>query len=257
MNRRRFVAGAASAGMGASAVAAGSKNAIFELRYFWLRNGNQAQRTSEFIGKHYLPAARRAGAGPMGFFAAVIAEQSPFLLALTGYSSLAGMESTLEQMASDTEFQKRSSEYDSPNELSYIRMENTLLRGFDTMPQIVVPSSEDSRAARIFELRTYESNTAKAGKRKIRMFEEGEIGVFKRLGMAPVFFGEAIVGRNLPHLTYMLAFDDLAHREKAWRAFGSDPEWQKMRAMPGVSDPEIVSNISNAILRPLPFSPIK
>ena len=151
MNRRRFVAGAASAGMGASAVAAGSKNAIFELRYFWLRNGNQAQRTSEFIGKHYLPAARRAGAGPMGFFAAVIAEQSPFLLALTGYSSLAGMESTLEQMASDTEFQKRSSEYDSPNELSYIRMENTLLRGFDTMPQIVVPSSEDSRAARIFE----------------------------------------------------------------------------------------------------------
>jgi hypothetical protein len=136
-------------------------------------------------------------------------------------------------------------------------MENTLLRGFDSMPQIVVPPSEDGRGPRVFELRTYESHSAKAGKRKARMFDEGEMGIFKRLGMSPVFFGEAIVGRDLPHLTYMLAFDDLAHREKAWRAFGADPDWQKLRATPGLSDPEIVSNISNAILRPLPFSPIK
>ena len=42
-----------------------------------------------------------------------------------------------------------------------------------------------------------------------------------------------------------------------WRAFGSDPQWQKLRATPGLSDPEIVSNISNSILRPLPFSPIQ
>ena len=136
-------------------------------------------------------------------------------------------------------------------------MENTLLRAFDSMPQIVVPPSEDGRTPRVFELRTYESHSAKAGKRKARMFDEGEMAIFKRLGMSPVFFGEAIVGRDLPHLTYMLAFDDLAHREKAWRAFGADPEWQKLRATPGLSDPEIVSNISNAILRPLPFSPIK
>jgi hypothetical protein len=30
-----------------------------------------------------------------------------------------------------------------------------------------------------------------------------------------------------------------------------------LRAQPGLSDAEIVSNISNAILRPLPFSPIR
>jgi hypothetical protein len=55
----------------------------------------------------------------------------------------------------------------------------------------------------------------------------------------------------------MLSFDDLASRERLWRAFGSDPEWQKLRAQPGLSDAEIVSNISNAILRPLAFSPIR
>ena len=87
--------------------------------------------------------------------------------------------------------------------------------------------------------------------------EEGEAAIFRRLGMLPVFFGRGMIGANLPSLTYMLAFDDLAARERLWRNFGSDPEWQKLRSTPGLTDPEIVSNISNAILRPLPFSPIR
>ena len=40
-------------------------------------------------------------------------------------------------------------------------------------------------------------------------------------------------------------------------AYQADPEWQKLRATPGLTDPEIVSNISNSILRPLAFSPIR
>jgi hypothetical protein len=89
------------------------------------------------------------------------------------------------------------------------------------------------------------------------MFGDGEIAIFRRCGMLPVFFGQTVIGRDLPNLTYMLAFDDLAARDKAWGAFGKDSDWQKLRATPGLSDAEIVSNISNAILRPLAFSPIR
>jgi hypothetical protein len=49
----------------------------------------------------------------------------------------------------------------------------------------------------------------------------------------------------------------MAARDKAWRAFGADPEWQKLRGQPELADALIVSNISNAILRPLGFSPIR
>jgi hypothetical protein len=72
-----------------------------------------------------------------------------------------------------------------------------------------------------------------------------------------VFFAETIVGRNLPNLIYMLTYDDLAARDKGWKAFGADPEWAKLRGQPGLSDAEIVSNISNQLLRPLPFSSIR
>jgi NIPSNAP protein len=132
-----------------------------------------------------------------------------------------------------------------------------LLRAFAGMPSIEVPSTQERQAPRIFELRTYESNSPVSLATKIRMFEEGEIAIFRRAGLQPVFFGETIAGARMPNLTYMIAFDDLAARDKNWRTFGGDPEWQKLRAKPGYGDAEIVSNISNAILRPMPFSQIR
>jgi hypothetical protein len=107
-------------------------------------------------------------------------------------------------------------------------------------------------------MRTYESNNPATLRRKVRMFEQGgELGIFRRVGIQPVFFGTAISGQNLPCLTYMVCYDDLAGRDKAWKAFLADPEWLKLRAQPGLADAEIVSNISNTLLRPLPFSPVR
>ena len=76
-------------------------------------------------------------------------------------------------------------------------------------------------------------------------------------GLNPLFFGTTSFGVNQPNLTYMLWFDDLAARERNWKAFGSHPDWNKLKVTPGLSDAEIVSNISNIILAPLPFSPIR
>ncbi len=246
----------ASAGLAAAPLSAAAQNAFFELRYIRMRNGNQTQRTSDFLSKCWLPAAERLGIGPAGFFNAVIGEESPFILMLTSYPSADAFASATERLASDKEFQKGFDEYNSAPELSYIRMENSLLRAFDSMPALAMPAAEH-RPPRIFELRTYESNNVKAAKRKIQMFNEGEAGSFQRIGMAPVYFGETVVGRNLPNLTYMLSFESMAARDKLWSAFGSDPEWQKLRAQPGYADAEIVSNISNSILRPRAFSPIR
>ncbi|HWB85647.1 MAG TPA: NIPSNAP family protein [Bryobacteraceae bacterium] len=158
-------------------------------------------------------------------------------------------------MTADSEFQKGFAEYNSG--MPYIRMENSLLRAFDTMPTVAVPPTGVNRPARIFELRTYESNNLAASHRKMGMFNQGEMAIFSRLGMSPVFFGETLIGRNLPSLTYMLAFDTLAAREKLWQDFGADAEWRKLRSNPELSDALIVSNITNSILRPLPFSQIR
>jgi hypothetical protein len=258
MKRRTLISAAAAAA--APLGAAGAGRAICELRYFQLRNSRdqQSQRTTDFLKGSWMPAMQRAGGNPAGVFGNVIAPNGPFLLTLTSFASLAAYEATQEKVAADRAYQKELLAADSASGLEYGRVEVTLLRAFSSMPSVEIPPAEAGRPPRIFELRTYESNSPTTLTRKIEMFEKGgEIRIFRRCNLLPVFFAETIVGRNMPNLTYMLAYDDLAARDKGWRAFGSDPEWAKLRSQPGYSDAEIVSNITNAILRPLPFSAIK
>ena len=105
--------------------------------------------------------------------------------------------------------------------------------------------------------RIYESQTPAALRLKVGMFEGGEIGIFQRLGMKPVFFGEMVVGTRMPCIAYMLSFDSLAERERLWAAFGADAEWKRISAPAQLKDSQIVGNIGNVMLRALPFSPLQ
>lgn len=259
MTRRKFIPAAAGAAAAGSLAADRPGNAIIELRRIQLRNSpdNQRQRVTEFLDKHALPAYQKAGAGPAGFFVSSIAPDGPFLLTLVSYPSLAAMEQTRDRIAADAVYQKALESFNGQPGLNYQRIDSSLLRAFDGFPAVVPPPNPGKRPARLFEVRMYESNNLTTLRRKIKMFNEGEAAIFKRLGMQPVFFGETIVGARQPNLVYMLSYEDLAARDKAWRAFGGDPEWKKLREMPGYSDAEIVSNISNYLVTPLPFSPIR
>jgi hypothetical protein len=259
MYRRSFLGGLATS-MFAPAGAAAPKGYILELRHYSLRNSSDAQmqRTSEFIEKFALPAAKRAGEGTSAVFANLIGPDGPYLLLVNSYPSLAAMEEIQSKGSDDKEFMKALQAYYERPGLGYERVKVSLLRAIDSMPKIDPPPIEEGKAPRVFELRTYESNSSATLRRKVNMFEQGgELAIFRRVGIRPVFFGTAITGDNLPQLTYMVCYDDLAAREKAWKAFGADPEWLKLRSQPGLSDAEIVSNISNTILRPLPFSPVR
>src|SRR5690606_25401703 len=131
-----------------------------------------------------------------------------------------------------------------PDDPTYLRFESSLLRAIPGMPRLEVPVQKSENRGRVFELRTYESHSKRANLKKIEMFDTGELAIFRRVGLTPVFFGEMLIGTRLPNLTYMLVFDDLAARDEAWRTFGGDPEWRRLRATPGFTDPEIITHIS-------------
>jgi NIPSNAP protein len=57
-------------------------------------------------------------------------------------------------------------------------------------------------------------------------------------------------------LHYVIRFGDLAHRERAWAAFGADLEWQRVRAE-SERDGPIVARIRSEIWRPAPYSPMQ
>jgi hypothetical protein len=260
MNRRSMLTAlSASALVGSEARAAAPANTFLEVQTWRLHNSAESQgaRVAEYLEGGLAPALARAGSKLCGAFASVIAPDGPFYVTISQYASLAALENALAALKADPVHRSALEKLSSGAGLPFVRLESSLLRSFDKMPTPILANSGDKRAPRIFELRMYESQSFVTLARKIGMFNDAEMGIFERLGMRPVFFGETIVGPRQPNLMYMLSYDDLAARDTLWRAFGKDPEWAKLRVQPGFTDPEIVANISNVILRPLGFSAMR
>jgi hypothetical protein len=231
---------------------------FYELRLYHLRRGPMQKRFDDFYRDAALPAMNRAGIGPIGVFSILYGPDSPTMFVLMPHKSIDSFATALDRVRSDSAYQKAGADFINapPSDPSYIRVESSLLAAFSSMPKLEVPPAAAGKKARIFELRTYESHSKKANKKKIQMFNEGEIAIFRRTGLSPVFFGETLIGSKLPNLTYMLVFDSMAERDKNWATFASDPEWKKLSSTPGFTDPEIVTNISNTFLRPTAYSQI-
>ena len=259
MTRRHALAVASAAGLSSTAMQAQKfpPQNFIEITYYWCRNSadGQMQRITDFLKDFMAPAADKAGVKGHGYFGQLVAPKGPFVMSLMGFPSFAGILDVKRKMFSDPALAKAVEALNSRPGLAYNRVESRLMRGFPAFPEIETPKARET--TRVFELRTYESNNFSSLGGKIGMFGNGEIDIFRKVGMTPVFFGETIYGPDMPNLTYMLAYDNLAHREKTWSAFVSDPDWVKLRATPGLSDAEVVSNISSTFLRPLPFSPIR
>lgn len=201
---------------------------------------------------------RRAGTGPIGVFNVMVGPDNPTMYVLIPHTSIEAFTGLSERLGNDEEYHKAGAEFINapPTEPPYIRVESSLMVAFKTMPRLELPAASADKKPRIFELRIYESHSRRANRKKIEMFDEGEIALFRRTGLTPVFFGETLIGSKLPNLTYLLTFENLGERDKSWSTFASDPEWKKMSTTPGYTDAEIVTNISNVLLRPTPYSQI-
>jgi hypothetical protein len=65
-----------------------------------------------------------------------------------------------------------------------------------------------------------------------------------------------MIGESNHELTYLLAWESLAERERKWSAFVSDPEWAAARDE-SEKDGPIVATIANSILQPTSFSSVR
>ncbi len=268
MNRRDFLttsrAAAGAAGVStllrapAAETGATAGREFYELRLYHLRRGPKQQLFDDFYREAAIPAMNRAGMAPIGVFNVATGPESPTMYVLIPHQSLESFATANDRVHADPEYKKAGAEFvNAPaTDPSYVRVESSLMVAFDGMPKLEAPPWTAEKKPRLFELRTYESHSKKANKKKIEMFNVGEIAIFRRAGLVPVFFGETLIGPKLPNLTYMLAYESMAAHDASWGRFGSDPEWHKLSTMPGYTDPEIVCNISNLFLRPTGYSQI-
>lgn len=247
-------AGVALGVQGEAKALAKAEQEFYQLRKYTLRNGPQLRLTQEYLEKALIPALNRLEMGPVGAFKLDIGPETPSYYVLIRSSSVEALVTLDARLGSDAEYVKAAAEFrDAPASApAYERSERTLLAAFCGWPKLTAPKA----GKRIFQLRTYESPSQTAHTRKMKMFNDAEIGIFMRTGLNPVFFADTLIGARMPCLTYMLTFADMAELTAHWATFAADPAWKALSHKPGNTDAEIVSNVSNLYLSPLACSQI-
>jgi hypothetical protein len=263
MNRRLFIetmggAGIMAAGANTAANAAKneSKTNFYLMENYYLRHSTQLPRINEFMSQGMLPASSKFHSGPKIFLEALVAAHLPQFVVIYGLESLDELSSMRAKLRQDSTFQKALAAWENGPEPPYEHFSHTLLKATDYSTDI---STAPVKAGppRIFELRVYHSPTWKQLTALHQRFAGPEIKIFHRVGVHPILYTETVIGANMPNLTYLTPFENLAAREKAWDAFGADPEWIKVRKESIDAHGQISSVIQITLLKATAYSPVR
>ena len=107
----------------------------------------------------------------------------------------------------------------------------------------------------IYELRIYDCCPGRLPA-LLKRFETATLGIWERHGIRQAGFWTTLVGEANHRLTYLVAWESLAERERKWNAFMADPEWIARRAE-SEKDGPILANVSSQFLQPTAFSSVK
>ena len=268
MQRRKFLASSLAASALAATPAsylgaaedATKKNGreFYQLRRYHIISGPQRKLCDDFFSGVLIPALNRMSIGPVGVFDLSIGPDTPTIYVLMPGLSAETVATVETHLAKDAEYMKAGETFlNAPaKEPAFDRMESSFLQAFEKWPKLVPPAATKTRSPRVFELRIYEGATDQDHKRKVEMMQSGESEIFTKAGVEQVFYSDTLVGTRLPNLTYMLAFDSLADRDKKWAAFRASDDWKKYSTQQRYAFEPIVSNITNVILTPTAYSQI-
>ncbi len=225
---------------------------FYEFRTYTLRGGGSVRVLGQFLEEALIPALNRNGVPAVGVFRETGGAEPPKVYLLIPYSSIQLFADMPSRLAADQVYQRTRLAYDTipVNGQVYYRYDTYLMRAFEGFPKMQIPE----KGERIFELRTYEGFSEDAVRRKVAMFNDGEIDIFKTTGLHGVFFGHLVAGPEMPALTYMLSFRNMEERDKNWQAFVDHPEWKRISQLPRYEN--TVSKIVRLFLQPMSYSQV-
>lgn len=240
------------------AIASAQQAELYELRVYLNDTPEKQSVVSDYLKSSLVPALHRMGMKQVGVFkpagyAAVKGDDySMFLLVpFQNAEQFVNLRSNLEN---DKKYQESARDYfDQPlKNPAFKRIESRLLKAFRGMPEIETSELSEKKLPRVFELRLYESHTEDHARRKVHMFDNGEIQLMRDVQMGPVFFAETIAGSDAPNLVYMLSAANRDQHAEHWKAFLAHPEWDRMKNLEQYKD--TVSKIQNWFLVPTKYS---
>jgi hypothetical protein len=220
---------------------------IYEWRVFNLNS--DGKELDSFYADALIPAYGRMKI-KTGAFTPVQAEPKRYYLHV--YPDLASYHKVRAEIWNDAVFVRDAQPfYDAgAKEPVYSDFTSFLCEAFDKVPGLIMP--DVSRT--VFEWRHYKSPNEEANRRKVKMFNSGEIEIFNKTGINSVCYGDVLAGSRMPSLIYLTWYKDMAARDQAWKNFVAHPEWKRMSQLPEYAN--TATDNKSVLLSPLPYSQI-
>ena len=208
---------------------------FYQIKIYNLETDQQERRMDHYLQNAYIPALNRIGMKNIGVFKPIEKSdtESKLIYVFIPFKSLIQFEQLEENLRSDKEYLEDGKDYITAahDNAPYVRIENIILRSFQSMTQYGIPTHKSPPSERIYELRSYQAATEKLYEKKVEMFNAGgESKIFIDLGFQPIFFGEVISGSSMPNLMYLTTFENKASQEKHWDAFRNSPDWLTLKS---------------------------
>jgi hypothetical protein len=220
MHRREFVQAMAGLGVTAAAQALQErKPKFFTLDAWQIKSGTQQTRMADWLGNSLIPALAKQNAGPIVALEAVFAPSVPEIKLFVGYDSFAQIEAVQNKIGADPALKASWGKIEASESPFESRM-SSILETTSYSPAVAEPKVEKPR---YYEVRIYHASTEWQLRAINDRFTSATMRLFHAHGIEPLFLTTTRFGSNMPNVTYLIPWDSLAAREKAWDAFNVIP----------------------------------
>lgn len=260
MDRRTFFTAGIAAGAlpfaASNLMAQDDSKPVYEMLFFKMKNGDQGKRMEEWAQKYLMPMAKEYNIGPIGVFKAAIADYTPHMMFIIEHPGLGEIQKGWNKVMVDSRWAEGVKQMEKDDISAYESYEARLLQATSFSPPLPDAVGKSDKP-RLFEYRVYHAPTFRQLGALAKRFKGPEIDLFHKSGIHPILYAYTMYGPDMPNLAYLMPFDSLTAREKAWAKFRKDPEWAKVLSASKKADGEIVTYLSRNIYNATDYSQIK
>lgn len=227
---------------------------LYELRHYDTHSDRGLDLITSRFADPILRLWEQGGITPVGFWSVLVGPQSPRLTHMLSWESLAQRQENWDAFDANPEWRQTLAETNARwggNPTHTIT--NSVLKptAFSRLPRW--DDQPPRLAGGIFELRTYRFDQAAHLTRVAEWFGEDAAPAMERHGMCVMGMWTTYIGVS-PRLTVMLVFENMAHRERAWASYHTDPKWSARQEKLYPNGQPLITGRESCLMRGTEFS---